>query len=178
MRPTRILRTWLTATGIALLGASWTSCSNSSNGAGGEDAGEDVDATNPGDSTIQDEPDCDPCLETCSCSYLDTFMNTGTCQTVTCGTSQMWGGENFCAGPGCPDAGDDGPECDPCVSNCPCLSGYPPRYDPSTCMSVVCLATTNTWGPGIFCPTTRVCDGGIDASNEAGADVIPDATSD
>jgi hypothetical protein len=179
MRPARILRSWLTATGIALLGASWISCGNSSNGAGAEDAGEDVDASNPGDSTIQDEPICNPCIESCPCSYMDTFFNTGTCQTVTCGTTQMWGGPNFCTGPGCPDAGDDGPQCDPCTEACPCLTGYPPRSDPSTCSLVYCkgTGTTGTWGPGVFCPTVATCDSGVDAANEAGADVIPDVTS-
>src|SRR5271163_4193446 len=113
MRSVRILRSWLTATGIALLGASWIACGSSSNGAGPEDAGEDADALNPGDSTIQSETGCDPCNETCSCGFGDTLY--GNCGTLTCPRSGVWGGKNFCTS-GCEDASDDSPGCDPCVS--------------------------------------------------------------
>jgi hypothetical protein len=179
MRAALFLRSCLTATGIALLGTSWISCNNGSNGAGSEDAGEDVvDALNPGDSTIQDVFSCDPCDEVCSCSVGETLG--GNCGTLFCPTSGMWGGKNFCES-NCEDASDDGPTCDPCVSACTCLLGFPPRDDPSTCSTVICKGTGDptygTWGPGVFCPTTRVCDGGIDAANESGADVIPDVMS-
>jgi hypothetical protein len=182
MRPARILRICLTSAAIALLGASWTSCSSGSNGAAGDDAGDDRSAVNlNGDSTVQDAPNCDPCDQVCSCAIGDTL--TGLCGTENLTLScppqnRVWGGKGFCTSV-CVDASGDGAACDPCVKACLCLLGEPPRYDPATCSEVRCKSigdpTMGTWGPGVFCTTMAACDGGIDAANESGADVIPDA---
>ncbi len=177
MRLARILRTALAATTMGLLGASWTSC-NSADGASAQDAGEDADAANPADATTPDVSSCNPCTEICSCVFAETLS--GSCTTLSCPASGTWGGPGFCTS-GCVDATDDGPFCDPCTTACACLTGFPPRFDPSTCSLVSCVGpgSMGTWGPGVFCKTARTCDGGaVDASPEAAVDAGPEAAVD
>jgi hypothetical protein len=171
MRLGRTLRTLATTFAMTLVGASWTSCSNS-NSAGASDAGVDADA-GVLDSTIQDDSGCDPCVMVCPCDEGDMFFNTGKCVTETC-TNGMWGGNNYCEGEGCPpDASDDGDTCDPCQTTCLCYVGSAPRFDPCTGREVTC-PSSGEWGPGILCQG-NACEAGVDAANEAGADVASDA---
>jgi hypothetical protein len=166
MATRRALRVALTALEIALLGACWTSCSSTSNGAAA-DAGDEGDATLDG--AVQEDSGCDPCATVCPCTFGDTFFNTGKCETVTCGPSGRWGGS--CLGLGCMEAGDDGP-CDPCTQVCSCTAGTT-RFDYAACRNVTC-SPSGAWGPGAFCPGNACVDAAIDAANESGADVIPD----
>jgi hypothetical protein len=89
---------------LAALGAGWTGCKGSSNGASaaGDDASDDAD-----DATLApDTFDCNPCFQVCSCTPGTTMFSPGSCTTFTCGADGLWGGQG-CIGLGCVDAADD-----------------------------------------------------------------------
>jgi hypothetical protein len=165
MRSGRTLRTALTVLALLLVGASWTSCSSSSNGAAPADAGSDADGTAM-DSTIQEDSGCNPCFEVCGCTPGDTFVINGACKTITCGSSEQWGIVD--CETSCPEAGDEGAldaECDPCTEVCACIPGSGFLNDLG-CGTAYCPAS-GMWGGAGFCPS---CDASSDGASGSGTD--------
>ena len=104
----RRLRSGLTVICVGVLAIGFPSCNKSDDGGSGDDGGDEGDVLNLDDQTIipDDSGSCDPCSDVCPCTPGDTFFNTGSCETVTCGSSGFWGGTS-CLGLGCDEAGDD-----------------------------------------------------------------------